>query len=301
MKKGNTSDKRGEKLLPTQRQSFILDVLAEQKVVSLHLLSERLGASFSTVRRDLDELVRKRLVERTHGGAMLTQSNQNWVEVPGELTSSGNIRAAKESIGRLAASKIREGDSVIFDSSTTVLEAARIVAASKIRITAVTNNIKIADLLATSEYVRLIVPGGSRRPGTYVLAGEPGDSFFRRLHADVAFIGAQSASDGMLNDSRIESASAKRILLGAARTRILLIDSWKFGGPNFCDVAALTEFEEIITDGALSEEQRRDLERRGIFVQTEAGVAASSGKPSLHEESISSSSRLRTVEAKKGG
>ncbi|MDB5838706.1 MAG: bacterial regulatory, arsR family protein [Herminiimonas sp.] len=298
MKNSNTPDKRGEKLLPTQRQSYILDVLAEQKVVSLHLLSERLGASFSTVRRDLDELVRKRVVERTHGGAMLTQSNQNWAEVPGDRTSSGNIRAAKESIGKLAATRIREGDSVIFDSSTTVLEAARIVAASRIRVTAVTNSIKIADLLATSENVRLIVPGGSRRAGTFVLAGEPGDSFFRRLHADIAFIGAQSASDGMLNDSRIESASAKRILIGAARTRILLIDSWKFGGPNFCDVAPLTEFEEIITDDALSEEQRYDLERRGIFVQTEAGAAGSARKLSTPEEAVSG--RPRAMEAKTG-
>lgn len=276
MKTNSSSSTHGEKLLPTQRQSYILDVLAEQKVVSLHLLSERLGASFSTVRRDLDELVRRGVVERTHGGAMLAQAPQDWSEGPTDPSPSGNIRAAKESIGRLAATRIREGDSVIFDSSTTVLEAARVVVESRLRITAVTNNIKIADLLASSANVRLIVPGGSRRAGTYVLAGEPGDSFFRRLHADVAFIGAQSASDGMLNDSRIESASSKRILIGAARTRILLIDSWKFGGPNFCDVAPLSEFEEIITDDAISEEQRRDLERRAIFVQTEktAGGAA---------------------------
>ncbi|MGV3655703.1 MAG: DeoR/GlpR family DNA-binding transcription regulator [Noviherbaspirillum sp.] len=275
---GNSFKKRGEKLLPTQRQSYILDVLGEKGIISLQQLSERLGASFSTVRRDLDELARKRLVERTHGGAMLGALAQSRVEEEGVPTPSGNIRAAKESIGRLAASRIREGDSVIFDSSTTVLEAARVIAASRLRITAVTNNIKIADLLSGSEGIRLIVPGGSRRAGTNVLSGEPGDSFLNRLHADIAFIGAQSASNGMLNDSRIESASAKRILLGAARTRILLIDSWKFGGPNFCDVAPLTEFEEIITDDGLPEEERRDLERRGIFVQTE-GTTGDAARP----------------------
>jgi len=273
MTKDSSLRTNGEKLLPTQRQSYILDVLAEQKIISLHVLSERLGASFSTVRRDLGELVRRGVVERTHGGAMLAQRPPVWLEDSGH-TPTGDIRSAKESIGRLAETRIREGASVIFDSSTTVLEAARIVVESRLRITAVTNNIKIADLLATSENVRLIVPGGSRRPGTFVLAGEPGDSFFRRLHADIAFIGAQSASNGMLNDSRVESASAKRLLIGAARTRILLIDSWKFGGPNFCDVAPLSEFEEIITDDALSKDQRRDLERGGIFVQTENSVVS---------------------------
>lgn len=269
MTTGNSPKTRSEKLLPTQRQSFILDVLTEQGVATLHQLAERLGASFSTVRRDLDELARKRLVERTHGGATLGLLSQAQMEEEGNRSPSANMRAAKEAIGRLAAAHIREGDSVIFDSSTTVLEAARVIAASRLRITAVTNNIKIADLLAGAGGVRLIVPGGTRRPGTNVLAGEPGDSFFSHLHADIALIGAQSANGGMLTDSRIEGASARRILLSAVRTKILLIDSWKFGGPGFCDVVPLMEFDEVITDDGLPEEERRDLERRGIFVQTE--------------------------------
>jgi len=256
----------GEKLLPTQRQSFILDVLTEQGVATLHQLSERLGASFSTVRRDLDELEKRGLVARTHGGAQLgappaTSAGRQ------PVTQSAEIQSAKEAIGRMAATRIEDGQSVIFDSSTTVLEAARVIAASRLRITAVTNNIQIAAVLAESETVRLIVPGGSRRPGTFVLSGEPGDSFFGRLHADVALLGAQSASNGRLTDSRVEGASAKRLILAAVRTPILLIDSWKFGGPGFCDVAALTDFAEVMTDSGLQEEARRDLERRTVNVR----------------------------------
>jgi DeoR family transcriptional regulator of aga operon len=266
--------RRGDRLLPTQRQSFILDVLADQKAATLQQLAERVGASFSTVRRDLDELAQRGQVRRTHGGAaLLAPSSSQQPVAQGAASMSDAMRAAKEAIGRLAAARIREGDSVIFDSSTTVMEAARVIANSQLRITAVTNSIKIADLLAGAEGVRLIVPGGSRRPGTNVLAGEPGDSFLAGINADVALIGAQSAHDGKLSDSRVESASAKRLLMRAARTRILLIDSWKFGGPGFCDVAPLTDFDEVITDGQLAEDQRRDLERRGVFVQTEEGSA----------------------------
>lgn len=257
---------RIEKLLPRQRKTFILDVLTEHGAASLQHLSERLGASFSTVRRDLDELERAKLVERTHGGAILSSLSKNVGESDESRATSGAIREAKRAIGRLAASRIREGDSVIFDSSTTVLEAARFLTSARLRFTAVTNNIKIADLLAASDNVRLIIPGGTRRAGTHLLAGEPGDSFLSHLHADIALIGAQSASAGVLTDSRIESASAKRLLMKAVRTKILLIDSWKFGGPGFCDVVPLLDFDEIITDTALSEEERRDLERRGIFV-----------------------------------
>jgi DeoR/GlpR family transcriptional regulator of sugar metabolism len=83
----------------------------------------------------------------------------------------------------------------------------------------------------------------------------------------VAFIGAQSASDGFLTDSRVESASIKRLLMKAARIRILLIDSWKFGGPGFCTVAPLAEFEQIITDRKIAESELKELERRGITVR----------------------------------
>lgn len=273
--------RRAEKLLPRQRQSFILDVLTEHGVVSLQQLAERLGASFSTVRRDLDELESRQLVERTHGGAILGSLSKALIETPESRATSGAMKGAKDSIGRLAATRIREGDSVVFDSSTTVLEAARALVNARLRITAVTNNIKIAELMSTSDNVRLIIPGGTRRPGTNMLAGEPGDSFLSHLHADIGLIGAQSASGGMLTDSRIESASTKRLLMTAVRTKILLIDSWKFGGPGFCDVVPLSEFDEIITDAGLPEEERRDLERRGIQVNMEEveGQAMGQGDP----------------------
>jgi DeoR family transcriptional regulator, aga operon transcriptional repressor len=265
--------RRAEKLLPRQRQSFILDVLTEHGVVSLQHLAERLGASFSTVRRDLDELEERKLVERTHGGAILGSLSKAHVETAESRATSGAMKGAKESIGRLAATRIREGDSVVFDSSTTVLEAARALVDARLRITAITNNIKIAELMSASDNIRLIIPGGTRRPGTNLLAGEPGDTFLNHLHADIALIGAQSASGGMLTDSRLESASTKRLLMKAVRTRILLIDAWKFGGPGLCDVVPLSDFDEIITDAGLPDEERRDLERRGIQVHMEEPAA----------------------------
>lgn len=267
MHETKSASSRGEKLLPSQRQSFILDVLAEQGAATLQQLSDRLGASFSTVRRDLDDLSRRSLVRRTHGGATLQRSVLRETGLDTQQAPSDQIRAMKQEIGSLAAARIQDGNSVIFDSSTTVLEAARVIARSPVRLTAVTNSLKIAETLASSERVRLIVPGGTRRAGTYMFAGEPGDSFLGQLHADVAFIGAQSASNGFLTDSRVEGASIKRLLMKAARTRILLIDSWKFGGPGFCNVARLSEFEEIITDSKIGEGELKELERLGIAVR----------------------------------
>jgi|688.fasta_scaffold425265_1 DeoR family transcriptional regulator of aga operon len=275
MAKRQTKELVRDKLLPAQRQNFILDVLYEQRAATLFQLSERIGASFSTVRRDLDEMAEKGLLKRTHGGAMLMNSRVGHAE-PDDLSkekaqstnkiisTEDHIQKAKKMIARIAITRLRDGDSVIFDSSTTVLEVARLVVASKLRIVAITNNIKIAEILADAPNVRLIMPGGTKRPGTYMFTGDPGDIFFRQLHADIAFIGAQNASSGILTDSRVESASHKRLLMGSARVSILLIDSYKFGGPGFCEVADLKKFSEVITDAGLAKSEYAGLKKRGI-------------------------------------
>lgn len=265
-------DSQGEKLIPPQRRSFILDVLREQGAASIQQLSDRMGASFSTVRRDLDYLAARGLVNRTHGGATLrapeksaelTEPVREEDEVP-----SREVGVIKEAIGEAASHLIDDGDSIIFDSSTTVLEAASAIVARRLKVTAVTNNLRIAGVLGGSSVIRLIVPGGTLRPATFALYGEPGESFLERLHADVALIGGQSVYDGRLTDSRVESASIKRLMMKAARRRVLLIDSWKFGGPGFCEVASLDEFDEVITDDGISDEERAKLERLGVRLTT---------------------------------
>ena len=52
------------------RLSAILDLLAAQGEVSVEELVERFGASAATTRRDLDSLAERRLLTRTHGGAV---------------------------------------------------------------------------------------------------------------------------------------------------------------------------------------------------------------------------------------
>ena len=52
------------------RLTAILDLLAAQGEVSVDELVERFGASAATTRRDLDSLAERRLLTRTHGGAV---------------------------------------------------------------------------------------------------------------------------------------------------------------------------------------------------------------------------------------
>lgn len=88
-----------------------------------------------------------------------------------------------------------DNQSVIFDSSSTVYEAAYQVVEKGLKLTAVTNDIRIAELLAGSPLIHLLVSGGSLRPGSYTLVGEPGTSFLQRLHVDVALMGIHAINN----------------------------------------------------------------------------------------------------------
>lgn len=267
---------RADKLIPAQRRTFILDVLQEQGAASVQQLSDRMGASFSTVRRDLDHLAERGIVQRSHGGAVLAARDDNR-PANGAGQPARGVTSIKVAIGGAGADRISDGQSVVFDSNNTVLEAARAIAARRLHVTTVTNNLKIASVLAPCDTIRLIVLGGTLRTGTFALYGEPGESFLGRLHADVAVIGAQSAFDGLLTDSRVEGATMKRLMMAAARRKILLIDSWKFGGPGFCDVAALADFDEVITDDGIEAEELAKLRRLSVSLTI---VAAQDGEPS---------------------
>lgn len=236
-----------------------------------------MGASVSTIRRDLDELARRGSVARTHGGAILTLSHRTTFE-PEYKYASPMFKKEKTAIGRAAAEIIRQGQSVLFDSSSTVFHAACHAREQHRQITALTNDINIATALVNSPGIALKVLGGSIRPGSFTLLGEPGQSLLNRLHVDLCLLGIQairisghvqdgkSSADGALSDTSLEVAAMKRQMVRAARRTIVLADSSKFGPPAFCDVCNLMRVDSIITDRGINPQQRAMLEETGIEI-----------------------------------
>jgi len=256
-------------MIPAQRRKLILDILFDQGVVSVQHISERAGASPMTVRRDLDQLAMEGLVVRSHGGACLVDGRA--MHAASARTGNGMtadstdlVLRAKEAIGAAAAERIEEGQRVVFDGGIAGIEAARRVVARGIAITAITNSIKTAAVLLQSERVRLIVVGGTRMPGTSILYGDPGQDFIERIHADLALVSVQAIANGRMSDNAVEIAAMKRRSIAAARTVILMADSWKFGGPALCDVDDLSAVDEIITDDGLTAAKRRPIKSLGI-------------------------------------
>lgn len=254
-------------LIPAARQARILDHLKSRGVVAIAELAAAIGVSPSTVRRDLDELAAVGQLRRTHGGAVALAAARTTFE-PAPAIAQHAHSAAKRAIGEAAAGLIEPGQSVVFDSSSTVLEAARAVVARGLAITAVTNDLRIAAVLTELPRIRVVVPGGTLRPGSHTLTGEPGTSFARCLAADIALLGAHAIADGIISETSIEVAGIKQAMVEGARHLAVLADASKFGAVAFCKVRTLSGGDLVVTEDALDDTARRMLAARGVEVLT---------------------------------
>jgi len=237
-------------ILPAKRRALILDHLRASGATAIQELAEAIGGSQSTARRDLEHLVEGGYLERTHGGAFLVSALQATFERESSINAQVQ-RRQKIAIGRAAAALLHPRESVIFEASSTVTETVRAAISRKIPLTVITNSIDIAHLASGVNEWKVIMPGGTLRPGTGLLAGEPGDGFFKAVHADVCFTGAAAVTGMLLTDASLEVAAVKRAMIQSARRSILLVDSSKFTAPAFCTFCDLSAVDEVVTDDGI--------------------------------------------------
>ncbi len=265
-------DLNGEKidLIPARRRSMILELIRQQTSVSVQELAQNVGISLSTARRDLDALSRLGFIERSYGGAILPLALGTAAEL--DLGISAHFsHEEKKAIGRVAAELLLDRQTVLFDSGSTVMEIARRVVEKGLRLTAVTNDVKMAGLFARSTAIQVVVLGGTMRPGSPTLVGEPGLGFLKSLHVDVSFIGIHAVKGARLCETTIDLAVLKRGMLDAAEYGVLVADAGKFGATAFCDVCDVSKLDEIITDSRLEAPRRKELEDLGVKLRIASG------------------------------
>jgi len=251
--------------IPAERQARVIEFIRREGIASIHRIAAEIKASPSTVRRDLDELTERGYITRTHGGAVFQSHDRTTFEPSREIAERISV-PAKAAIGQYAATLVSEGQSVAFDSSSTVFEAARAIAQRGTRITAVTNDLGIARLLAGVDGVKLIVPGGTLRPGSLTLMGEPGLPLLASLTVDIAFLGIHSLAGLKPSETSLEIVAMKRALIGAAQQTVLLADATKLSSPAFCTVCPIERFQHLVSDEGLDAGARAELEDRGVRV-----------------------------------
>ena len=266
-------------MAPNIRQSAILDLLRQRGYVPVDELSRTLGVSRMTVRRDLDQLLQMNLVNRHHGGASLAPEHGD-LEWPWLLRA--NIRTAeKQAIGRLAATYVHDGDVVILDGGSTVLEVAKNLHQGRLAV--ISYCLPALCLLSSRRNVHLIGIGGSLVWDNQSFVGPWALNLLREVNANVTILGTTclSLARGMTNLS-VEEAELKRAAIEAAEKVILVMDSSKMGRHTLATVGPVEMIDILITDSGLSEGDREALTARGVQVV----IADERERPALAAASV---------------
>lgn len=246
--------------LPIERRSEILRLIRHRGAATVSEIAAETGVSASTVRRDLKGLAAQGSVQLSHGGAAAREGTTF------EPVFRDRQRRNPEEKSRIAAKALEmlePGQSVVFDSSSTVLAVIEVLQQRPVYLSAVTNDVSQASTLSEIEGVSVVVPGGQVREGSFTLLGSYTREFFQRLHADLLLLGIHALSGDLMTDASLEVVEAKRTMIEAARRTVLLADHSKFGSPAFFEVGETSLVDDLITGSDVSAEALEPIKASG--------------------------------------
>lgn len=243
---GATDGYAGRLDFSDERQDRIAGLVAGRGKVRTSRLTELLGVSEPTIRKDLSALERRGLLKRTHGGAVAVRP-----PLEAEFSAKAVRNAeAKRRIAEACLEEIGEGDAVFLDSGTTCAQVAWVLAASGRRATVLTDAPAVAEILADAPGVTQLLLGGQLRKISGCLTGPLALENLNRFAFDVAFVGASGMTESGVTVSDLGEAQLKAVAVSRARRVILPVDRTKVGVTDFARVCGPEDLDVVITDGA---------------------------------------------------
>jgi DeoR/GlpR family transcriptional regulator of sugar metabolism len=242
-------------MLAAQRHKLIVEEIRRQGAVRVSELTELLGVSEMTVRRDLDALAVAGLLEKVHGGATVRGGLS--ADEPGFEAKSHRQLREKDAIARAAAQLVEPGQSIALTAGTTTWRLAHHLSAVA-GLTVVTNSLQVANVLHRDSRpdLTVVLTGGVRTPSD-ALVGPIASSTIRSLHVDVLFIGVHGITvDAGLTTPNLLEAETDRALVAAAERIVLVADHTKWGVRGLSKIAGLSDIDVFVSDPGLSAEAR---------------------------------------------
>jgi DeoR/GlpR family transcriptional regulator of sugar metabolism len=246
-----------------RRQQELLQLVQTKGQASVEELARHFGVSDDTIRRDLQQLERRKVLLRTHGGAVSAALLVHR-ETP-FLTRANAHAEAKARIGQAAVRLISDGETLsVSGGSTTSAFAASLGIRRNLRI--VTDNVAMLSILPAESIQDIYLLGGRYRPELASTVGLVGFSS-ESVRVDTAIVGVSglTAKDG-LSTTVFEEASMVAQLISYARRTMVLADASKFGVGAFAQIAPLGAVDILVTDSSPPPELGQVLIQAGVQV-----------------------------------
>lgn len=242
------------------RQTNIMQRLSQEGTCSVTDLARCLSVSDETIRRDVNAMATRGLVERVHGGIVLPLADSE----PAFRKRMAHNADGKRRIARRAAMEIRNGDSLMLDTGSTTAYVAQALAEHR-DLLVVTNCTEIANRLVGRNRVYLV--GGELRADDRAVFGEAAIRFveqFRVNHA-ILSIAALRAEDGLMDFYLSEAEFSRAVIQGANRT-LVVADHGKFDSQAPFRVCGFEAIDLLISDQAPPEPLARCLAAENVRI-----------------------------------
>jgi len=260
------------KVFIEERHSHILALIKEQGRVEVSEISKLFNISEDSARRDLRLMEEKGLVKRTYGGAIL----------PFKVGEFSRLREpetippeAKTALAKVAASLVRDGDTILLDASSTI--AGMTPWLDKVNgLTIITNSIiNASTIINTLPHCKLFMIGGMVDPDRANTTSIESLKLLQNIKVDKAFISPCSISPELdLWSTTFDEAEIKKAMLNAGVEVIIIADSSKFGGRSLAKIGPIKQEYQLISDQGLEPETRLKLQKliQDRLIVTSEGV-----------------------------
>lgn len=247
----------------SERHQFILEQLNKKGFVRVTEISELLGVSGATIRKDLRLMESQHLLYRNHGSASLMTPKV--VDLPVQEKSKINSEQ-KLDIARLADTLIDEDDSLILTSGSTI-ESLALAMTSHGHLNVVTPSIRVGVYLSEKDDIDIMMLGGRLVVKSLSVRDSYSEEGLKYVNCAKMFFSCDGLDvDAGVTTAFVEEARITSSMMDAASQVILLVDSSKIGKSGFGKICDISRLDVLITDSGISQSVRERIEELGVQV-----------------------------------
>jgi len=244
----------------SSRQNKILDLAGIDGRVGVEELSGTFDVSPQTIRKDLNILCDRQLLQRVHGGAIVGSGIENVSYEARRLLAPDS----KKAIGKMAATLIPDNSSLLINIGTTTEQVAHSLKNHR-GLLVISNNINAIAIMKNFLGIELIIAGGRVRRSDGGIIGVAAVNFINQFKVDYAVIGVSAIDeDGSLLDYDFGEVRVAQAIIENARHVILVADMMKLERNAPIRIGHISQVNTIVIDGELPQKLQTSCREHGV-------------------------------------
>jgi DeoR/GlpR family transcriptional regulator of sugar metabolism len=249
----------------SRRQDEIIKLLRHMPSIRVNEMAEELHVTAETIRRDLDEMNDKGLLERTHGGAILHMKQE-----PGLNIRHNMLVREREEIARWAVQEIKGAKHLMIGSGATTVHIARRIASDLKNITAIVHSFGVASELSHNPTIDVIMAPGHYDSGEGANHGVHTLAFLENFWVDYAILGASGLDPEGPCEALIDAGAVYSKMISRAFQSIIATDKTKYGMKFPSRFAGWNDIDMLIVDEPPPGDLKINLAQQGVTVRIAA-------------------------------